>query len=238
MKKQYISTGGVYEDDFVFHKKPGYGRKMSSNKAFDERGYLLVPKLVTGVEFLKEEPPKERGMYNYNRKRPDLWNYDPVEGQVKGSLARYNVPQYRKLHDGIKPIIETILDMELYPTYFYDRFYFTGQQLKRHADREACEVSVTLQISSNRPKDDPWPIWFEKPNGEEVAALLADGDGVIYKGCEIEHWRDPLESRYNKVQRSLRKIRRLDDDTYHHQIFLHYVDANGPNSHRAGDGSR
>lgn len=233
--KQYISTGGVYSDDYTFTKKVGHGRKMSPNQAFDERGYLLVPKLVTGIEHLRQDPPKERGMYNYDKKRPDLFTYVPEEGQVQGSLARYNVPCYRELHDGIKPIIEAILGMDLYPTYYYDRFYFVGQQLKRHSDREACEVSVTLQISSNRPDDDPWPIWFQKPDGEEVAALMSDGDGVIYKGCEREHWRDPLPSRYSKSQRILRKVLRLPDDTYHHQIFLHYVDANGPNSHRIGD---
>lgn len=234
-QKQYFSTGGVYVDNYTPVEHPGHGRVMSSNPAFDERGYLLIPKLITGIEFLKQDPPKERGLYNYDRKRPDKFTHSPEEGQVTGSLARYNVPCFRELHDGIKPIIETVLGMELYPTYFYDRFYFVGQQLKRHRDRPACEVSVTLQISSNRPKDDPWPIWFQKPNGEEVAALLADGDAVIYKGCENDHWRDPLPSKYNKIERGWRKVNRLKDDTYHHQVFLHYVDANGPNSHRAYD---
>jgi hypothetical protein len=35
--------------------------------------------------------------------------------------------------------------MDLHPTYFYDRFYFPGQQLKRHSDRPACEVSVSYK---------------------------------------------------------------------------------------------
>jgi len=96
---------------------------------------------------------------------------------------------------------------------------------------------VTLQISSNHP-DDPWPIWFERPDGSESYVLMNDGDAAVYKGCEREHWRDSLPSRYNKAQRLWRKVRKIADDTYHHQIFLHYVDANGPYVHCAFDAVR
>jgi hypothetical protein len=82
-------------------------------------------------------------------------------------------------------------------------------------------VSVTLQISTNRKE--PWPIWFETPNSNESFVNMKNGDAVIYKGCEREHWRYPLESKYNRIQRVFKK-----DDTYHHQIFFHYVNANGP----------
>jgi hypothetical protein len=167
----------------------------------------------------------------------DKFDYCPEEKQVHGSLARYNIPTYRELHFLIKKEVEKVLQMDLHPTYFYDRFYFVGQQLKRHSDRPACEVSVTLQISSNHP-DDPWPIWFQRPDGSESYALMNDGDAVVYKGCEREHWRDPLASRYNKIEKSWRKVNRLKDDTYHHQIFLHYVDANGPYCHCAFDAVR
>jgi hypothetical protein len=39
--------------------------------------------------------------------------------------------------------------------------------------------------------------------------LLNPGDIAIYKGCEVEHWREPYEGRQQI------------------QLFLHYVDANG-----------
>jgi hypothetical protein len=53
-----------------------------------------------------------------------------------------------------------------------------------------------------------WPIHM---GGTPV--ILFPGDMVIYKGCEIDHWRDPLE---------------YDQDTWHLQGFFHYVDVNGP----------
>ena len=205
----------------------------STRQAFDDYGYIIVPRLIVNPENLKIDPPEERGYYKFFANSPDSYHHLPEGDQVKGSLSRYNIPIYRDLHFLIKKEVENILEMDLYPTYFYDRFYFEGQELKRHIDRPACEISVTLQVSSNRL--DPWPIWFQLSDKTENYVLLDDGDAIIYKGCEREHWRDPLPSRYNKAQRLWRKVRKLPDDTYHHQIFFHFVNANGPYIHYAYD---
>ena len=47
----------------------------------------------------------------------------------------------------------------------------------------------------------------------DLPIIIEKGDGVIYKGCDIEHWRPIF------VQ---------PDGSWHHQVFLHYVDLNGP----------
>jgi hypothetical protein len=64
---------------------------------------------------------------------------------------------------------------------------------------------------------------------------MLDGDAAIYRGIERDHWREPLTSRYNERQLWWRKFRKLEDDTYHHQVFFHYVDAQGPHVHLAFD---
>ena len=43
------------------------------------------------------------------------------------------------------------------------------------------------------------------------------GDAAIYKGCDVDHWREPLKTDWNL------------------QVFLHYVDANGKNAQYALD---
>jgi hypothetical protein len=207
--------------------------EVMSNKILDEYGFIFVPKLIINPENLQCDVPEERGLIKYRNNRMDKFVHIEEEFQVNGSLSRYNIPIYRELHYLVKNQLEQILDMDLYPSYYFDRFYFAGQKLDRHTDRPACEISVTLQVSSNR--SEPWPIWFELPDGSEQYVSMNDGDAVIYKGCEREHWRDPLPSQYNKTQKLIRKIRRLPDDTYHHQLFLHYVDANGPFLHHAYD---
>ena len=152
--------------------------------------------------------------------------YDPIEEQVKGSLARYNHPSYKSAHHIILKLIENILEMDLLPTYFYDRFYYVGQELSRHKDRPSCEISATLQISTNR--EGAWPIWFQLPDNSENSVSMKNGDMVIYKGCEREHWREPLQSRNGKVKKFINNLQKKEDDTYHHQIFFHYVNAQGP----------
>lgn len=198
---------------------------MSAKQFFNDNGYYFVPKIIENPEELFCPVPLNRGQFVYHGSM-QKFDYSPEESQVDGSLSRYNIPIYKNLHFLIKNKIENILDMDLYPTYFYDRFYFAGQQLKRHTDRPACEISVTLQISTN--SKNPWEIWFNNYKNEDIKISMTNGDGCIYKGTDLPHWRNPLQSKYNKVQKFIRKIKKVQDDTYHHQIFLHYVDANGP----------
>ena len=92
------------------------------------------------------------------------------------------------------------------PTYTYARVYTPGAILSRHTDRDACEISITLNLN----QDTKWPIWIKKPNGEEVSLDLQPGHAMLYLGCTAEHWRDRFEGQE------------------YSQVFLHYVRANGP----------
>jgi hypothetical protein len=201
---------------------------------FDRHGYMIIKNLYDPKK-LYHHVPKERGQINYYGS-VDCFQHNPDEMQVPGSLARYTHPQYKKAHTEIRMILEDILGEKLYNTYYYDRFYFTGQRLVRHSDRDACEISVSIQISTNAIN--PWPFCIETAQGEECFANLQDGWGLLYKGCEREHWRDQLRSRYSRLGKFVNKIRGKEDDTYHHQVFFHYVKANGPRVHCANDSAR
>jgi hypothetical protein len=232
--KEHKSTGGVYEEGY--QRCASLPRKMSKNESFEKNGYLFVSGIIADPENLYTPLPKERGQITYYNNRMDKYDYCPDEKQVAGSLARYNIPTYRELHFLVKKRIEDILEMDLHPTYFYDRFYFPGQQLKRHSDRPACEVSVSLQISTTL--NNPWPIWFERPDGSESYVEMNNGDAVIYKGCEREHWRDAMPDEASWWKKKIAKIKGKEIEQHHHQIFLHYVDANGPFVHCAFDAVR
>jgi hypothetical protein len=200
---------------------------LGAREFFNKYGYMVIRGIWDPKEF-QEEPPKERGQINYFGKI-DKFIHNPIEGQVNGSLARYSHPKYKYAHSQIRLKLEKILGKELYNTYYYDRFYFSGQRLYRHTDRDSCEISLTYQISSNSKK--LWPICFETPDGQEKYIEMEDGDSVLYAGCERDHWREPLHSDRNLIK----KIMRIKDDTYHHQIFFHYVLANGTRAHFAND---
>ena len=211
--------------------------EISSRQKFDQDGYLFVPNAVADPLNLYCPPPVDTdgkrlvGQQTYIRH--NRIEYNPTEEQVNGSLARYNHPSYKRVHHLILKLIENILEMDLLPTYFYDRFYYQGQKLSRHKDRPSCEISATVQISTNR--EGAWPIWFQLPDNTESSVSMKDGDMVIYKGCEREHWREPLQSKYGIMNKFFNNVKMKVDDTYHHQIFFHYVNAQGPYVHFAYD---
>ena len=216
-----------------------HGTSWTRNEFFDTNGYLIIKNLCD-PEKLFHSVPKERGLFNWKGSdKLDKFTYEEVETQVNGSVARYWHPQYRKIHSKIRSTLEFAIGRKLYNTYYYDRFYFPGQALDKHTDRPACEISVSVHVSTNLKES--WPIWIKTPDtfedstknkliatGENRSAHLDAGDGMVYKGCERPHWRDPmpglLESKLNK-----------DLSLYYHQIFFHYVLQDGIRAHHAWD---
>ena len=73
----------------------------------------------------------------------------------------------------------------------------------------ACEISASITLKYfYKDKDYKWPLCME-----DIPIIIESGDGVIYKGCEIPHWR-PF---FNQPK-----------EYWHHQLFIHYVNLNGP----------
>lgn len=205
------------------------------NEDFDRDGALVVKDLCDAKE-LYRDVPLIRGQVNYWGKNLDQFHHSPEESQVDGSLATYGHPQYRQIHSQIRLKLENIIGRKLYNTYYYDRFYFVGQDLKVHTDRDSCEISVSIHISSN--VDKPWPLWVQTPQGNNESCYLEPGDGLIYKGCERPHWREPLPGKEHKPS-WLDEIRKKEfyDDTYYHQVFFHYVLQDGIRAQCAWDRS-
>ena len=216
------------------------GTAWTRNDKFEKDGYLVV-KDLWDAEDLYHPLPDIKGQLNYWSKDVTQFSHNPVEGQVEGSLARYWHPQYRNAHTGIRRKLEKIIGRTLYNTYYYDRFYFPGQELTRHADRDACEISVSIHVSTNLPNSQKdWPFKIKTPDtytddkktavlvpGEERSAILNPGDGLLYKGCERPHWRDAMPTP--------EKVEDAPKEYYYHQIFFHYVLQDGQRAHCAWD---
>lgn len=101
-----------------------------------------------------------------------------------------------------KKDLEKIVGKKLLPTYSYFRVYTKYAHLKKHTDRPSCEISVTINVASCGVK---WPIFMD---GTPID--LKPGDAAVYLGQKVEHERKEF----------------LGD--FQSQVFLHYVDANGP----------
>lgn len=144
------------------------------------------------------------------------------------SEAIHGAPVFDSLLEHLLPSFEVASGKKLYPTYSYARFYAPGEELKIHTDRPSCEISATLTLGF---EGNVWPIYMadhdetkveEKRIGEHgseywlknISCVEMDiGDAVLYRGEEKVHWRE----KYVEGQ-------------WQAQVFLHYVDANGPNA--------
>ncbi len=112
----------------------------------------------------------------------------------------------------IHPHMEKNTGLSLCPTYSYFRVYRPGMKLDHHIDRESCEISTTVCFGWNyaqKPSNYRWGMYVE--NGGMIGQ--DPGDALIYRGCEVEHWRDPFDA---------------GNGSYQVQGFFHYINKNGP----------
>ena len=177
-------------------------------KSFQENGYVLVKNFIT----------KDVAKYLYEylmfstHAHILAGNKNSISGdsQVPGSFTRgHGDLALDSLMKMMKPKMEEVTGLELYPTYTYSRIYKQGNYLAHHTDRPSCEVSITMRLSANDNSYN-WPIWMK-----DTEYSLDDGDGVVYRGCDLDHWRETCDAPPHW---------RMG------QVFMHYVDKNGPHS--------
>ena len=144
-----------------------------------------------------------------------------IDPQVPNSYAHYADTVMETLLLEVKEKMEKETNLKLIPTYSYARVYVKGNCLARHKDRPSCEISTTMNLGG-----DLWPIYID-PTGEDNVTHISEaevivkegadpgikvdlnpGDMLIYKGYDLEHWRDVFQGEIST------------------HVFLHYNDVN------------
>ena len=137
--------------------------------------------------------------------------YEGENEQIPNTYSQYSNIAMETLLLKCQPIMEKTTGLKLQPSYTYARIYKKGDVLKRHKDRFSCEISTTMNLGG-----DHWDIYLE-PSGKEgmkgVKVKLNPGDMLVYRGCELEHWRNKFKGKECI------------------QVFLHYNDKKTPKSH-------
>lgn len=126
-----------------------------------------------------------------------------------GALVGYGDPMMEMLLEQLVPQIEQATALSIYPTYACFRIYRSGDVLEKHKDRPSCEISLSVNLGCRAER--PWPLWIEGPSGASSISL-EPGDAVLYRGIECFHWREAFAGEHAV------------------QLFLHYVDRNGPHA--------
>jgi hypothetical protein len=133
------------------------------------------------------------------------------DSQCPSSLALGGDPALDALLEWIRPKISRLVGFDLAPTYSYTRRYAKGEVLVRHTDRAACQISVTIAITIPK-RAKPSVIHLKPPESTETKIEMFEGDGCIYAGTEVEHWREPFRA------------------AGYIQLFLHFVAKRGRRS--------
>jgi len=169
------------------------------NKEFEKNSYIVARR------FLDATRAEELALLYMNDQNSDFRIGDIVEAPQ--SKCKYNYKHFLYLLCEKTGDVSKLYGGLVLPTYAYSRWYKDGDSLDRHSDRPSCEISLTINLK----KDKDWPIYIETPSGEARAIELEPGDAMMYRGCIAPHWRNTI------------------GDGNCVQVFLHYVDIDGPN---------
>ena len=182
---------------------------------FKKKKYTIIKKAISEdlASFLANYFLMQKQVYDTCRKTryfspfENIIGYyeDPIEGQIPNTYSCYADRAMETLMLKCQPEMEKVTGLKLYPAYTYARIYKKGDELKRHKDRFSCEISTTMNLGG-----DDWPIYLE-PNSElggviegfgyvskntkGVRVDLKPGDMLVYRGCELEHWRKKFKGK-------------------------------------------
>ena len=199
-------------------------------KLFEKNGYVHLK------NFLDDDNCRELTQILKNLVAEGQTTHDP---QCPKSHAIHGFTTFDKLLEDLLPHFEKASGKRLYPTYSYARLYEPGEELKIHSDRPACEISATLTLGWSGKQ---WPIFMADPTDKDSEAepynskgdkefknikvknisevYLNVGEAVLYRGMDKLHWREKFEGEWQA------------------QVFLHYVDADGPHADQKYDGRK
>ena len=190
---------------------------ISYDKQFEENSYVVVKNFIdlqlANIFYFHVMQNAKRSLFieseqgnNYDKGRYGEF----TDTQAYGDFSMYGDPIFDDLCEISLENMQNITGKFLTCNYTYHRLYTTGTELVRHKDRPSCEISATLFLGSNMSNTDEkdWPM-FVLSGGNEIRCDLNPGDMIVYRGCEVEHWREPFKG------------------INHAQVFMHYNEKDG-----------
>lgn len=173
-----------------------------SAQQFQERGYAPLRHLI--------HPFHVAALRRYYRHAIRCGDIGLGDEHVPRRYVAHNDSVARFFHHQIANVVTAVAGESVKPSYVYFASYLSGAELKKHTDRQQCEFSVTLCLDfSPEPQSaTSWPICLETKEGS-VAVYQALGDGLVYRGTRLPHYRSRLAEGHTSTS-----------------LFFHYVHEN------------
>lgn len=182
---------------------------LTTAEHFAKYGWVYVPNLVNKSEC--------KMIADYLHLMNDMGKMTP-DDHCRLSNGMYGDSVLENFLELNRSTISKHLNLSLFPTYTYARLYTTRETLFIHKDRPSCEISATITLGHDKDSE-IWPFFVSKIDKfKDVHEQIVEvGGAFLYRGMDLWHWREEYKGKWQA------------------QIFLHYVDANGPNVDQAYD---
>ena len=171
------------------------------NSDFERDGYLVIKNFISkdSADLLCALTLKAisdgiatRGPCGFGE-HPNTWNINALS-------------EFDPLLPLFTPKMNEILELDLIPTYYYQRTYLRDSALQQHWDRESCQRSITINLGYSHQ----YPLYIvNRETGRWTEFQAEPGDALLYMGCSQEHYRDTFKG------------------DWYSQLFLHWVEREG-----------
>lgn len=208
LQRLLLAAAGILTPaDYAQHRRAEWFAIVSKpSRTFREKNYAPLADLIHPFHLAAL-----RRYYRYAIRRGAIWLGDE---QSSLRYVAHNEPVARYFHHQIAKAVSDVVGEPVKPSYVYLASYLSGAELKKHTDRQQCEFSVTLclDFSPEPEMATPWPIRLDTSEGN-VTVFQALGDGLVYRGTKVPHYRHALAQGYTSTS-----------------LFFHYVpaDFSGP----------
>jgi len=137
--------------------------------------------------------------------------------QCSNSVWAYDDNLFLEVQKILRESLSKALGINLLSSFSSVRRYPQGEVLEKHLDRDAAEFVVSLCIDYDG--NEIWPLYITNEKSDPVGNLISldIGDGVLFQGNKLYHWREALENQWQI------------------QAFFFFVDADGVHKEHEGD---
>jgi len=138
---------------------------------------LFTPIFITAVRAYYTQLEKEGYLIGGNARR-------------RGRPLIHDEPLLAFLGSQLATVIRQITGDRAPSTWSFLRAYDAGAVLDRHRDHPVCRWNIDLVVGGEPPpvRRTAWPLWVAARPGPR-AVRLGLGDGVLYRGTHLTHWR-------------------------------------------------
>jgi hypothetical protein len=140
---------------------------------------LFEPTFLDAMRVYHRRIEREGYLYTGDRRR-------------RGAPLVYDEPLTTFLNGLLAALVGRLTGERARPTFSYLRVYDPGAVLRPHFDRPSCRWNVDLVVGGEPAPSarNAWPLKLESRRGTRTVRLGL-GDGLLYRGDEVRHWRRP-----------------------------------------------